>query len=261
MAKVQLSVAYQRGLSDHVPLMLITEEANWGPRPLRMLKCWSKFLGYGDFVREKWGSFQCQGWGGHVLKEKLKMLKFSLKDWHQQHVKNLDSKIMAVKNQISTLDSKAELSALPEDELKELHDLFVNLHSMEKVQNIINWQKSRMNWLKEGDANSKKIHGVMSGRKRHNTINMVLVDGANVEGANNVRSSIITHFLTNFKLLSARWPGVGGLQFRQLSGAEAGSLIKLFSPVEVKQAIWDCDRFKSLGPDGVSFDFIKEFWF
>jgi hypothetical protein len=45
-----------------------------------------------------------------------------------------------------------------------------------------------------------------------------------------------------------------------LSGAEAGSLIISFSQEEVKQAIWDCDSFKSPGPDGVSFGLIKEFW-
>jgi len=117
-----------------------------------------------------------------------------------------------------------------------------------------------MNWLKEGDANSKKFHGVMSGRKRHNTINMVSVDGANVEGVNNVRSTVFTHFSTHFKSLSAHRPGVGGLQFCRLSGAEAGSLTKPFSQVEVKQAIWDCDSFKSPGPDGINFGFIKDFW-
>jgi len=28
----------------------------------------------------------------------------------------------------------------------------------------------------------------------------------------------------------------------------------------VKQAVWDCDSFKSPEPDGISFDFIKHFW-
>jgi len=35
------------------------------------------------------------------------------------------------------------------------------------------------------------------------------------------------------------------------------------SPVsvkEVKVAIWDCDSFKSPDPDGINFDFIKDFW-
>ena len=30
--------------------------------------------------------------------------------------------------------------------------------------------------------------------------------------------------------------------------------------MEVKQAVWDCDSYKSPGPDGVSFGFTKEFW-
>ena len=56
-------VAHQRGLSDHVPLVLFVDEDNWGPRPLRMLKCWADFPGYADFVRSRWGSFVLNGWG------------------------------------------------------------------------------------------------------------------------------------------------------------------------------------------------------
>lgn len=28
----------------------------------------------------------------------------------------------------------------------------------------------------------------------------------------------------------------------------------------MKQEVWDCDSYKSSGPDGVSFGFKKEFW-
>lgn len=49
-----IQVAHQRGLSDHVPLSLYVDAANWGPRPLRMLRCWAEFPGYDDFVRNKW---------------------------------------------------------------------------------------------------------------------------------------------------------------------------------------------------------------
>ncbi|PNX59572.1 cysteine-rich receptor-like protein kinase, partial [Trifolium pratense] len=41
---------------------------------------------------------------------------------------------------------------------------------------------------------------------------------------------------------------------------EGGSLTKPFSAAEVKAAVWDCDSFKSPGPDGVNFGFIKSFW-
>jgi len=37
-------------------------------------------------------------------------------------------------------------------------------------------------------------------------------------------------------------------------------LVKPSSLEEVKQAIWDCDNYKSSGPNGVNFGFIQEFW-
>lgn len=49
-----LQIAYQRSLFDHVPILLHVDDANWGPRPLRLLKCWFDYPGYEDFVREKW---------------------------------------------------------------------------------------------------------------------------------------------------------------------------------------------------------------
>jgi len=56
------------------------------------------------------------------------------------------------------------------------------------------------------------------------------------------------------------WPGVENLRFRQLSVLEAGNLIRPFMLKEVKHAIWDCNSFKSPGPDGINFGFIKQFW-
>jgi len=41
---------------------------------------------------------------------------------------------------------------------------------------------------------------------------------------------------------------------------EGRGLIKPFSEVEVKAAVWNCDSFKSPGPNGVNFGFIKDFW-
>jgi len=55
------------------------------------------------------------------------------------------------------------------------------------------------------------------------------------------------------------WPGVEALDFRKLSVAESNSLTQPLNEDEVN-AIWDCDSFKSLGSDGISFGFIKQFW-
>ncbi|MCI42949.1 RNA-directed DNA polymerase (Reverse transcriptase), partial [Trifolium medium] len=41
---------------------------------------------------------------------------------------------------------------------------------------------------------------------------------------------------------------------------EADSLTRKFTEEELKQAVWDCESYKSPGPDGVSFGFLKDFW-
>jgi hypothetical protein len=143
-----IQVAHQRGLSDHVPLLLHVDDANWGPRPLRLMKCWADYHGYAEFVREKLNSFSLNGWGGHVLKMKFKMIKACLKVWHQQHSKNIEGRIMDVKSRILSLDTKGEEAELAEEETRELLDLSVNLHSLSRVHTSMNWQKARMNWVK-----------------------------------------------------------------------------------------------------------------
>jgi len=109
-----IQVANQRGLSDHVLVVLDVDDSNWGPRPLRMLKCWSDFRGYSEFVRDKLNSFYLEGWGGFMLQKKLKMIKYGLKEWHQTHSKNLAGKMSDTKDRISLLDTKGE-----EDDLQE----------------------------------------------------------------------------------------------------------------------------------------------
>ncbi|XP_024634416.1 uncharacterized protein [Medicago truncatula] len=100
----------------------------------------------------------------------------------------------------------------------------------------------------------------MSSNSRCNAIPFVFVDGVLVEGVDNVRSAVFQHFSSHYKAHTANHPSMEGLQFRSLSVCEGTALTKPFSLEEVKVAVWDCDDFKSPGPDGISFRFVKEFW-
>ena len=76
-----------------------------------------------------------------------------------------------------------------------------------------------MNWLKEGDANSKNFHGVMSNRRRQNAINTVSLNGVIVERVNNICAAVFNHFSAHFKTVAAVRLGVENLRFRRLTGA------------------------------------------
>jgi len=142
-----------------------------------MLKCWESFPGYDSFVRVKWSSFLLEGCGGYVLKEKLKLIKLALKEWHVHHSKNLPARIICLKDRIAAIDVKGETTILTEEEILELHGYSEEMFSLTRINSSICWQQSRLQWLREGDANSKFFHNIMSSRSRRNTLPFFLVDG------------------------------------------------------------------------------------
>jgi len=253
-------LASSRGMLDHCPLMLSVDEENWGPIPLRMSKCWENFPGYKNFVRDKWHSFQVDGWGGYFLKEKFKLIKLALKDWHLKHSRNLPAKILSLKNKISFFYLKGETEDLLESEVEEYQGLSEEFFSLSRSHASICKQLSQALWLREGDANSKKFHGIMSSRHRGNVVTCLLVDSVLTEGVENVRRAVFDHFSTHFQACNTECPRMAALQFPSFSYRQGASLVKPFSVEEVKAAMWDCDHFICPGPDGITFGFIKDFW-
>ena len=100
-------------------------------------------------------------WGDFVIKENVKKIKLALKLWHQNHTKNLLGRILLLKERFS-LDCKGENLLLLEDEEEELHVLIAELFSLYRINISICWKQPRLIWLREGDANSKIFHGVIS---------------------------------------------------------------------------------------------------
>jgi hypothetical protein len=70
---------------------------------------------------------------------------------------------------------------------------------------------------------------------------------------------VFSHFECHFKASNVERPGVENLLFKQLTLVEYGSLTSPFLKAEVKATVWDCDNFKSPGPDGINFGFFKDF--
>jgi hypothetical protein len=158
----------------------------------------------------------------------LKLIKVALKDWHASNTQNLPAKIDSLKNRQAALDSRGEEAELSEEELGELHDISTDIHSLSRLNTSICWQQSRLNWLRDGDANSKFIHSVLAGRRRRNSLSSIMVAGTVVEGVQPGRQAVFTHFKNHFVSQRVVRPSVGNLQFKKLSVVEMGNLTKPF---------------------------------
>ena len=161
---------------------------------------------------------------------------------------------------MSELDEGGEVGELSEGEIQEMQCITHDIHSLSCVSASISWQQSRIQWLKDGEENSKYFHSALVRRWRRNAIVSLMVNGNLVEGVQPIRNAVFSHFRDHFEVSIVTRPGAENLTFNTLTNAEGTGLIKLFSVAKVKAAVWDCESFKSPGPDGVNFGFIKDFW-
>jgi len=146
------------------------------------------------------------------------------------------------------------------EEVADLHAMSAELHSSSKENASISWQQSRTLWLREGDANSKYFHAIMSGRRQRNSISSILVEGNVVERVSEVKAAVFSHFRSHYQAHEINRPRVDDMNFQRLSVLEGNTLIYPLTETEVKDAVWDCDEYKSPGPDGIPMGFIKDFW-
>jgi len=83
-----------------------------------------------------------------VLKEKLKLIKVALKEWHSTHAKNIPGRIDSLKARLSELDDKGAVGGLSAEDIDDMRGITHDIHSLSRVNTSISWQQSRLrSWM------------------------------------------------------------------------------------------------------------------
>ncbi|XP_039117657.1 uncharacterized protein LOC120253385 [Dioscorea cayenensis subsp. rotundata] len=111
-----------------------------------------------------------EGCGAFVVAKKLAGLSERLRRWAKVCFGSIKLKKLNLLHEVEKLDVLKEARNLSLGELaQELH-LLNSLEDIRK-QEEINWrQRSRLQWLQEGDENTKFFHSMANGRKCRNLI-------------------------------------------------------------------------------------------
>lgn len=83
------------------------------------------------------------------FKREVEGLETDYKAWNSQVFRNVDYNLKTLESEISSLDFKAELVGLSEEEVKLRKDKFVDLWVALKAKESVLRQKSRVQWLKD----------------------------------------------------------------------------------------------------------------
>ncbi|XXG61222.1 hypothetical protein AAC387_Pa04g2933 [Persea americana] len=141
-------LALPKPVSDHCPIPLDSDCERWRPSPFRFELTWLEEEQFTGLVQKWWEEIRVEGWVGHRLATKLKLLQFKMKAWAKEHfgdVKHQKSKILAI---IQSLDGKEESVQLSWEEEKERLDLKEEPQRSLRKEEIRWKQRSRCNWPK-----------------------------------------------------------------------------------------------------------------
>ncbi|GLT59702.1 hypothetical protein SLA2020_325070 [Shorea laevis] len=116
-----------RSVSDHCPVMVKNEACNWGPKPFKLYNVWLQNPSFREMVESQWNNSDIRGWGGYVVKEKLKLLKNCVKEWTRAQEQGVDKQIEEAKAEIAKLDCQGETQHLTEAECLRRRDMMICL--------------------------------------------------------------------------------------------------------------------------------------
>ncbi|GJZ72422.1 RNA-directed DNA polymerase, eukaryota, reverse transcriptase zinc-binding domain protein [Tanacetum coccineum] len=123
-------------------------------------------------------------------------------------------------------------------------------------------QQSKIKWLSEGNKNTAYFHSTLKARRHKNGIETTCDEN----GVNFERDMVAKQFVKHFKNFLGEAKSVQQLEYvgdiikTKLDMEEANNMVADVTNKEIKNAMFDIDNNKALGPDGFSAYFFKKAW-
>ncbi|GKE26207.1 RNA-directed DNA polymerase, eukaryota, reverse transcriptase zinc-binding domain protein, partial [Tanacetum coccineum] len=201
---------------------------------------------------------------GHMMYKvvkKLKLMKHSLNNLSWENG-NIFERVSKLKDCLK--ESQAEVDRYPHDDTikakscKVLQEYYEALNE----ENSLLMQKAKIEWLKDGDRNTKFFHKIIKGRMHKGRIMSVCNEKRERFENEKVAEQFVKHFqeFLGKKDLVMEFPADRIVFPNKLSSDEVDRISRSISEVEVKNSMFDIDDSKAPGPDGFTARFFKSTW-
>ncbi|CAE5962140.1 unnamed protein product [Arabidopsis arenosa] len=255
------------GESDHAPCIL-----NLDIQPERSKKCFRYFSflsthpTFIDSLTAAWGSLIPVGSSMFSLGEQLKAAKRCCKRLNRIGFSNIQQR---TKEALANLESiQQALLSSPSDSLfREEHVARKKWDFYAAALECFYKQKSRIKWLKEGDANTSFFHRAVLAHQAKNLISYLRDENNDkVENVAQIKEMIIayyTHLFGSESDISQPYSvdRIKSLQPFRCDSDLAAKLIAIPTEEEITATLFSMPKNKAPGPDGFSAEFFWDSWF
>jgi exonuclease III len=253
--------------SDHWPLAL-QMDLGQPPRykPFRFEKFW---LAHPDFQRlaKSWWEQAAIDHGScmYRFQQRLKNFKQSLKYWNKNSFGNILQDIKDIENKLEEIQKTFISGARTVELMKEEEQLQAQLEERKKQEEILWKQKSRVQWLKEGEKNTKFFHRAMMHRRHINKINHLEDSQGNLtRDHTKIEEELLRYYqdlLTEpqqdrtaaIRRVTEHIPAL-------VTPEQNAALTRPITQEEVDQVVKEMAAGKAPGPDGFTVDFFHHCW-
>ncbi|GJS87451.1 hypothetical protein Tco_0770087 [Tanacetum coccineum] len=174
---------------------------------------------------------------------------------------NLHTNVNILRDELDRVQTRLDSDPFNEDIRQEEATVLVAFNEACLMEEKFLKQKSKIDWLKEGDSNSAYFHKAVKSRVSRSRIDVVTnADGIMFEN-DNVADVFVSHY-ESFLGQPGTTSGFNDLDlFRvKLVDQEALDMTRNVSRQEVKSALFSMGNDKAPGPDGYTAAFFKESW-
>ena len=251
---------HSRQVSDHCALVVKNNIVDWGPKPFRSFDVWQHYGGFKEVVKEAWVNTPAQGNALVDVKNKLKRAKCEIKQWFSVVNTSVRMRKKELVARTEELDKCYDDDGL-RDEERFLHgDLLSQLRRLEEKEEVMLKQKSRVEWIKNEDSNSKFFHSKLRWRRGRNDLVGIHINDTWCDDPHLVKSQVKQFFERRFEGPPECKIKLDGVSFRKISEGEKAMLSGIFTEEEVFDVVSQCGSSKCPGSDGFNFFFIKSNW-
>ncbi|KAM0881450.1 hypothetical protein ACQ4PT_032931 [Festuca glaucescens] len=215
--------------------------------------------GFKETVSAAWDKVVLASDPIHRVHIKLSRTAKALKKWQRESVGDLRTQIATAKEIIWRLDQAEESRPLSEGERSLRSQLKSSYLGLLAIQKVKLRQRSRLTWIRLGDANSKLFHARANGRRRKVHIQTLNHASGVAITKEDKQEVLLQHFKGIMgtkapRLMSLDWEGLN-YPTHDLSDLDAP-----FDVDEIKDVVFSLPSVKASGPDGFIGAFFKACW-
>ncbi|XP_031253529.1 uncharacterized protein LOC116111492 [Pistacia vera] len=249
------------GISDHCPMVVYSGLNFQGKKsPFKFFNFWAEHEDFLPMVERVW-SVEVEGNPMYKLVSKLKALKVELKRLNRKEFWNISKRVKFARDDLAQVQERLVVDPVDDAILQEEKDKVEKMAKLSKAEESLAKQKSRVKWLREGDANTSYFFkSIARWWNRNKIASLEIGEDSVTSDQDRIKEEFVSFYSNLFEVmcLGVSYEGMEELISPVILEEEANSMISEVSKEEIQETMFGMSKDKAPGPDGYGAFFFKK---